>query len=61
MQKDLWAPIDEWILHTMNVDKFDYSTETWVGEVISSGIRRHQNAKCINCGRTGYLKISGLL
>ena len=37
------APIDEWILHTMNVETFDYSTEAWVGEVISNGMRRHQN------------------
>ena len=40
------VPIDEWILHTMNVETFDYSTEAWVGEVIFSGMRRHQNTKC---------------
>ena len=35
------APINEWTLHTMNVETFDYSTEAWVGEAISSDIRRH--------------------
>ena len=36
------ASVDEWILHTMNVETFDYSTKAWVGEVISNGMRRHQ-------------------
>lgn len=28
-------PVDKWILHTANVESFDYNTEAWVGEVIS--------------------------
>ena len=54
--KVISAPIDEWNLHAMNVEMFDYSTEAWVGEVISNGMRRYQNAKCFHCGRTGYLR-----
>ena len=55
--KFISAPVDEWILHTMNVETFDYSTEAWVGEVISNGMmRRHQNAKCFNCGRIGHVR-----
>lgn len=45
------APMDEWVLHTMNVETFDYGTEAWVGEAISNGKKRHQNTKCFNCGR----------
>ena len=48
--------MDEWILHTMKVETFDYNTKTLVGETISKGMRRHQNAKCFNCGRIGYLR-----
>ena len=50
------ASIDEWILHTMNVETFDYSTEPWVEGAISNDMRRHQNAKCFNCGRIGHLR-----
>ena len=48
--------MDEWILHTMNVEIFDYNTEAWVKEEISKGIRRHQNDKCFNCGRIGHMR-----
>ena len=50
------SPVDAWILYTMNVETLDYSTEACVGEEISNGIRRHQNAKCFNCGRIGHLR-----
>ena len=50
------SPVDEWILYTMNVETLDYSTEACVGEEISNGIRRHQNAKCFNCGRIEHLR-----
>ena len=50
------APVDEWILYTMNVETLDYNTEACVGEEISNGIRRHQNVKCFNCGRIGHLR-----
>ena len=50
------APMNEWILHTINVETFDYSTEAWVGEAIFNGMRRHQNTKCFNCDRTGHLR-----
>ena len=50
------VPKDEWILYIMNVVTFDYSTEAWVGEAISNGMRKHQNAKCFNCGRIGQLR-----
>ena len=49
------APMDEWILHTMNIETFDYNTESWVGEAIFKGIRRHPIAYYFNCGRLGYL------
>ena len=49
-------PMDEWILHTMKVETFDYNTKTLVGETLSKGMRRHQNAKSFNCGRIGYLR-----
>ena len=49
-------PIYEWILHTMNVEIFDYITECWIGEAISNGMRRHQNAKSFNCGKIGHLR-----
>ena len=54
--KDRSTPIAEWVLHTMNVETFDYSTEAWVEEDISNGMKRHQNAKCFNCGKLGQLK-----
>ena len=38
------APIDEWILHTMNTETLDYNTVSWVGEAISKVMRKHQNA-----------------
>ena len=44
-------PIDEWILHMMNVEIFGYSTEAWVGEAISYGMSIHQNAKCFHWHR----------
>ena len=50
------APIHEWILHTMKVETFEYSTEAWVGEAIYNDMRRHQNDKCFNCGRIGHLR-----
>ena len=40
----------------MNVETFVYSTEVWVGKATSNGMRRHQNAKCFNCGIIGYLR-----
>ena len=46
----------EWVLHTMNVETLDYGIETWVGEAISNGKRRHQNTKCFNCGGMGHLR-----
>ena len=50
------APIAKWILNTKDIETFDYNTEAWVGETISKGMRKHQNAKCFNCDRIGYLK-----
>ena len=44
------------MLHTMNIEKFGYNTECWVGEEISKGRRRHQNAKYFNCDRIGHLR-----
>ena len=48
--------MDEWILHTMNVETLDYGTEAWVGEAISKEMRRHQTAKCFNCGKLGHMR-----
>ena len=45
------VPMNEWILPTMNIETFDSNTESWVREVISKEMRRHQNAKYFNCGR----------
>ena len=39
----------------VNVESFDYSTEVWVKEAISKGIKRHKHAKCFNCGKIGHL------
>ena len=50
------VPLDEWVLHTMNVDTFDYGNETWVQEAISKGKRRHQITKCFHCGKMGHMK-----
>ena len=50
------APMDEWILHTMNIEKFENNTEYWVREAISKGMRRYQNAKYFNCVRMGHLR-----
>ena len=50
------VPMDEWILHTMDIEIFDYNTESWVVEAISRGMRRRQNAKCFNCGGIGHLR-----
>ena len=46
--------MDDCILHTMNKETLDYSTEAWVGEAISNGMRRH--TKCFNCGIIGHLR-----
>ena len=54
--KVISATIDEWILHIRNVETFNHSTEAWVGEVISNGMRKNQNAKCFNCVRIGHLR-----
>ena len=48
--------MEESILQSMNVETFDYNTEAWVGEAISKVVRRHQSAKCFNCGRIGHLR-----
>ena len=45
--------MDEGILHTMNVETLDYSTDAWV-EAISNDMRRH--TKRFNCGRIGHLR-----
>ena len=50
------VPMDEWVLHTMNGETFNYSTEAWVGEAISNGLRRYQNTKCFNCGRMEHMR-----
>ena len=50
------APLEEWVLHTLDVDTFDYGTEAWVEEAISNGKRRHQNTKCFNCDKMGHMK-----
>ena len=36
------APIYYWILNAMNIETFDYNTESWVEEAISKGMRRHK-------------------
>ena len=43
--------MDECILHTMNIETFDYNPVSLVGEASSKGMGRHQNAKSFNCGR----------
>ena len=43
-------------MHTMNVETFNENTGFWVELVISKGIKRHQNAKCFNCGRIVHLR-----
>ena len=53
------APMDEWILQKANIESFDYNIETWIGETIFTGMRRHQNAKCFNCGRMEHLRRNG--
>ena len=37
------APMNEWVLHIMNVETFDYGTEALVKEAISKGKRRYEN------------------
>ena len=49
------VPMNEWILHTVNIETFDYNTESWVRKAISKEMRRHQIAKCFNCSRIGHL------
>ena len=34
------APVDEWILNTMNIETRDNNTEAWIGEAISKVIRK---------------------
>ena len=50
------ASINEWFLHTMNIETFDYNAESWLRETISKGMRRHQNVKCFSCGRIEHLR-----
>ena len=40
----------------MKVELFDYNTEAWVGETISKGMRRHQNARWFNRDRIGHMR-----
>ena len=63
IQKDTWAfevqistPVVELILHTVNVELFDYNTEAWVGEALSKGMKIHKNVRCFNCGGIGHLR-----
>ena len=42
------TPMDEWTLNTMNVQTFDYHTETWVVEAISKGMRKPQMSNVLN-------------
>lgn len=53
------ALMDELILNIMTIKIFDCYTKSWIGEAISKVMRRHQNAKCFNCGRTGHLRREG--
>ena len=48
--------MEEWIQHTMNVEMFSYNDESWLGEVISKTMRRHQTTRYFNCGKLGHLK-----
>ena len=48
--------MDKWILHTMSIETFDYNMDSWAGEAISKGMKRHQNGKCFNCSRIGHLR-----
>ena len=50
------APMDGRILHTMDIETFEYNIEACVGEAISKNMRRHQNAKCFNCGRICHVR-----
>ena len=49
---------------TQPIQSFGHSTEAWVVETISKGMKRHQNTKCFNCGRIGHplgmINIEGL-
>ena len=40
----------------MNVETFDENTRSQVEVAISKGMKRHQNAKCFNCGRIVHLR-----
>ena len=50
------APVDEWILQTINIESFEYITKSCVGEAISKGMKRRQNDKYFNCCRIGHLR-----
>lgn len=43
------APLEEWVLHTANLECKSQDTGAWVGEAISTGLRRHQDAKYPTC------------
>ena len=40
--------MDEWVLHTANIEYNDNSIAAWVGEAISKGLRRHQDNRGLN-------------
>lgn len=46
------APMEDWIRETINVEA-DEHDDTWVGEVISKGLR---SVRCFGCGKQGHLK-----
>ena len=48
--------IGKWILYTINVETFDWSTKARVGKAIFSGMRRHHNVKCFNFCRKWHLR-----
>ena len=51
------APIEEWIRVTLSIESHNHNDNgAWLGEVISRGLKKNQNARCFNCGKQGHLK-----
>ena len=47
--------MEEWIQDKINIELIEHD-DTWIGEVISRGLKKSSNVKCFNHGKQDPLK-----